>query len=282
LRASLALLMMAAIIFAACQPDKPLGIEVDEGLALSYDNLNKVYVEKLATEMVLLKPQSGYQKVLYEAASKYLEEARRLYRAGHLLYLNGVYDTALAHYVSSLYYVQLVQHLLKFYHFESLNDYVDYSRALGNFGVAAAFSLYKASCTTATCINSTRVVYVHSYKTMLNLSNTINNTINNLPGDFNEELARRAVTMANLASRLTTMAYAHYVLTLLPQPSDSPLTGKAQCILKGIGKAEWLPSACYHLYNPLEPSPCSSFYGLIASYVGLNDLASVLCGGNVG
>jgi len=273
---------MLMVVSAKCVPNKPLGVSVSEGLALDYDNLNKVYIEKIATELVLLKPTNAYQKLLYNKAKELVAEARKLYQNGHLLYLNRIYDAALVHYLASLYYVQMAQNILKFYSIQTLNDYVELLRSMGSFAVAATFSLYKASCVSSACSNSTRVVYVHIYAVTKKLGSLINDTITNLPGAFDWKLARRAVEVSNLTSEITIMAYTHYVLTLLPPPKDSQLIGKSSCLMKGLGNAPWLEKACYYIYHPLKPSPCSKFYGVVASYTGLKDLAKRLCGVGVG
>jgi len=282
LRAALAVLLMLMVISSKCLPNQPLRINVPEDLALNYDNLDKVYVEKIATELVLLKPGNEYQRLLYDEVKGLLAKARKLYQNGHLLYLNGIYDAALAHYLASLYYVQMAQNVLKFYSIKTLNDYVGLLNHMGSFAVATTFSLYKASCTSLACPNTTRVVYVHAYTLMKKLSNLINDTIVNLPGAFNWELAQKAIKISNLTSEITIMAYVHYVLTLLPPPKDSQLVGESPCLAKGLGNAPWLEKACYYIYHPLKPSPCSKFYGLVVGYTGLKDLAKRLCGVGVG
>ena len=269
------LIFLTMIVFAACNP-KDVVFKSDT--VIKYSNLVKGYLERAHALTILLKPKNAFQKELYRMIAYQYSLAEKAYARARALELKGEYAKAVATYLVSLYHSLVAQEASNFAVANTLNDVSSNLRKLGELAVSASFSLYRASCLSPACPNSTRVVYVNSYLLMKNVTKRINFLVDNLPATLNEVLAKSIEELVKDTERIVVLAYAHAALAEASSAKDFALLGQAPCPA-GVGTANWLPSACYYISHSSKPSPCSQFYGFVSYYIGLKDLSMRLCGG---
>ncbi|ABU81800.1 hypothetical protein [Ignicoccus hospitalis] len=279
-KAALLVFLLVSTALSACNLTAPLGF--DEDTLLRYDNMIKGFIERIKADIITLRPENGYQKALYKLALENLERASALYSEARSLTLRKEYDLAMAKYLATLYFALVTQDIIGLVKVKTFNELASYLDRLGAFASSSTFSLYKSSCMSTVCTNSTRVVYIKSYLIMKNVTNRINSIKVNLPPAFTVSLARELADVVADSSKLVVLAYTHFALSYARHVQDSALEGSAPCGVRGLGSAWWLPKACYHFYHSMKPSPCSSFYGVVSEYIGLKDLAERLCGVKVG
>ncbi len=283
MRALLVLALLTGVLLASCVPLQKLNLKLSEDTLLKLDNLLRVYIEKIGTEVIVLKPKNIYQKVLYSALVKQYKMAKESYKIAHDSYLKQSYSKALVLYLKTMYHVISSQMITNFITVTTLNGYVELLNETGSLAEAAAFSLYKAGCGTGSCINTTRVVYVLVYPKMIKTIYEVKKLIYNIPNYFDSYMALEALKLVNETSKMLVLSYAHFLISGTKGLSDITLERVAKCPLKALGNAPWLPKACYYYYFPVkQTTQCSSFFAYVSLYIGLKDLAQRLCGGFVG
>ncbi|ALU12157.1 hypothetical protein EYM_00925 [Ignicoccus islandicus DSM 13165] len=283
MRAWLIAVALSALLLAKCVVfPKDLGLSVQEEEVLEVGLLAKVYMTKVKANVILLTPDNEYRfemkKLImdhFKKASEFLNIANRDLEA-------GVLDEAFIYYLATFREAYVSYHLIDLAKANDLTQLANKIEKIGETVSSLAYTSLKVALNPRSCVNVTRVAYVYNYYTFKEVVNLLNDTLNNIPGEFNKELAHKIQTIYEKVSNLLAYSLLQSYMQTWNLDDKAVLPNKEAPCLNGIGpRTDWLPKACYVVQNPSSDGsikyPCQKAVGALAYLLGDQQMMKVMC-----